>query len=407
MKICDLTQFYSPVSGGVKRYITEKRRYIETHTRDEHYLIIPGERTEHVQEGRLHTLTIQAPRLDPTSRYRLLLNTHRVRDFLEDIRPDVIEAGDPYHIAWTALRAGRELHIPVFGFYHSHFPEAYLRTVLKYGGKWLRDVVLEFAQNYITSLYSQFHGTLVPSAHLRDLLLSWGIANAETVHLGVDTKSFRPGERDEALREELGFSRDALVLLYVGRLAPEKNIGTLLKAFQLVREQTKRDVQLVLIGDGPLRRKLPAVRKATGALHWKSYLDDNDELARYYRMADLFVHPGVHETFGLVALEAQACGLPVAGIHGSYMDANVFAGADYWARQNSPAALASTILKMSQDNLRAMGQSAAAVVHDRFAWPVVLKVLWQHYHEAYEVESHPQYYGKVFHPEPTLPSETP
>ena len=320
-----------------------------------------------------------------------------MRDFIDEVRPDVIEAGDPYHVAWTALRAGRELHIPVFGFYHSHFPEAYLRTVLKYGGKWLRDVVMEFAQRYITALYSQFHGTLVPSAHLRDLLLSWGIDNAETVHLGVDTESFCPGERDNDLRDELGLSHEALVLLYVGRLAPEKNIGTLLKAFQLVREQTKRDVQLVLVGDGPLRRKLPAVRKATGALTWKSYLNDNAALARYYRMADLFVHPGVHETFGLVALESQACGIPVAGIHGSYMDANVFAGGDYWARENSPAALAQTILRMSEDDLPALGLSASKIVHERFAWPVVLEVLWKHYHEAYDIESHPQFYGKVYH----------
>jgi len=396
LKICDLTQFYSPVSGGVKRYITEKRRHIQAHTQDEHYLIIPGERTAHEQEGRLHTFTIQAPQLNPTSRYRLLLNTHRVRDFLDEIRPDVIEAGDPYHIAWTALRAGRELHIPVFGFYHSHFPEAYLRTVLKYGGSWLRDAVLEFAQRYITSLYSKFHATLVPSTHLRDLLLSWGVHNAKTVHLGVDTESFTPGPRDDALREELGISRDALVLLYVGRLAPEKNIATLLKAFRLARSRSKRDVQLVLVGDGPLRRMLPAVRRATKALTWKSYLQDNHALARYYRMADLFGHPGGHETFGLVALEAQACGIPVAGIHGSYMDANVFAGGEFWARENTPRALARTILKMSGEDLPAMGRAAAAVVRERFAWPVVFEVLWKHYQNARQVESCPVYYGTVF-----------
>ncbi|MEM1057978.1 MAG: glycosyltransferase [Verrucomicrobiota bacterium] len=394
MKICDLTQFYSPVSGGVKRYITEKRRHIERHTQDEHYLIIPGHETRHTQEGRLHTYTIQAPQLNPTSRYRLLLNTHRVRDFLDDVRPDVIEAGDPYHVAWTALRSGRELHIPVFGFYHSHFPEAYLRTVLKYGGRWVRDAVLEFAQRYITSLYSRFHATLVPSDLLRDLLLRWGVTNATTVHLGVDTESFRPGERDDALRAELGLPRDALVLLYVGRLAPEKNIVTLLRAFELVREQSKRDVRLVLVGDGPLRRKLPAVRRATGALTWKSYLQGNEDLARYYRAADLFVHPGVHETFGLVALEAQACGIPVAGIHGSYMDANVFAGGDYWARENTPAALARTILAMSEADLPAMGRAASAIVRERYAWPVVLEVLWRHYRQAHELASHPVYYGK-------------
>jgi alpha-1,6-mannosyltransferase len=149
VKICDVTQFYSPVSGGVKRYISEKRRYVVEHTRDEHHLIIPGPETRYEREGRLHLHTIRSPRLDffsrYPSRYRLILNTQLVLDLLDDIRPDIIESGDPYHLAWTALRAGNQLHVPVFGFYHSHFPEAYLRTALKYGGSWLRDAVLSYA----------------------------------------------------------------------------------------------------------------------------------------------------------------------------------------------------------------------------------------------------------------------
>ena len=90
------------------------------------------------REGRLHLHTIRSPRLDffsrYPSRYRLILNTRLVLDLLDDIRPDIIESGDPYHLAWTALRAGAQLRAPVFGFYHSHFPEAYLRTAAKYGG---------------------------------------------------------------------------------------------------------------------------------------------------------------------------------------------------------------------------------------------------------------------------------
>ncbi len=84
-------------------------------------------------------------------------------DILDDIRPDIIESGDPYHVAWTALRAGEQTHASVFGFYHSHFPEAYLRTALKYGGAYLRDAVLSFAEDYIVKLYSRFTATLVPS----------------------------------------------------------------------------------------------------------------------------------------------------------------------------------------------------------------------------------------------------
>lgn len=399
MKICDLTQFYSPVSGGVKRYITEKRRYLEEHTNDEHYLIVPGETTRHEIKGRLHTLTIQSMRLDRTSRYRLLLNTRLVRDLLDEIRPDVIEAGDPYHVAWSALRAGRELHIPVFGFYHSHFPEAYLRTVLKYGGSWLRDAVMAYAQDYIVRLYRQFHHTLVPSDHLRDLLIDWGVDNAVTLKLGVDTGNFKPGPADVALRKELGISPDAFVLLYVGRLSGEKNIQVLLDAFRHLKKQPAgRDFHLVIIGDGPLRRLLPDVRKETNAITWRHYLNDNVALARYYRMANLFVHPGVCETFGLVVLEAQACGCPAVGIRGSYMDANVMVGLDHWADANKPDSLAEAILRMSQLDLPTMGKESSVAVHAKFSWERVFGELWTYYTAAHELEAHPVYYGKSFSP---------
>lgn len=67
MKLCDVTQFYSPKSGGVRRYLMEKRRYVLDHTDDEHHLIIPGDKTEYIQEGRLHTFTVASPRVDRTS----------------------------------------------------------------------------------------------------------------------------------------------------------------------------------------------------------------------------------------------------------------------------------------------------------------------------------------------------
>ena len=382
LKLCDVTQFFSPKSGGVRRYILEKRRYIERETEDEHHLIVPGERTEHIQEGRLHTFTIASPRVDQTSRYRILLNTAAIRDYLRQAQPDIIEAGDPYHVAWSVLRAGRELRIPVVGFYHSHFPDAYLRTVLKYCGPFIRDVVLAYAEDYIVRLYGQFAATLVPSAHLRGLLENWGVGNAVAVKLGVDTEAFTPGPKDTALRKELGVPEDAFHLLYVGRLAGEKNVATLLKAFSLLRRQGKRNWWLTILGDGPQRRLLPAVREETKALHWHSFVNDNHTLARYYRAADLFVHPGTVETFGLVSLESQACGCPVAGIRGSSMDANIAAGLEMWAPRNTPEELAAAIERFAASDLKSIGTHVAEEVAARFAWPVVLRELWGHYSAA-------------------------
>jgi alpha-1,6-mannosyltransferase len=402
VKICDVTQFYSPVSGGVKRYISEKRLHVLEHTRDEHHLIIPGGDTRYEREGRLHLHTIRSPRLDffsrYPSRYRLILNTHLVLDLLDDIRPDIIESGDPYHLAWTALRAGAQLHAPVFGFYHSHFPEAYLRTAAKYGGAWFRDAVLNYAQDYIVKLYSLFATTLVPSEHLRQILHGWGVTNTVTLNLGVDTKAFRPVPRHEALREELGLPRDRKVLLYVGRLSPEKNIGMLLAAFEALYARHPNTYHLVIVGDGPLRRVLPATRQRTGgALTWRSYIQDNEKLAAYYHAADLFIHPGVCETFGLVVLEAQACGLPCVGVRGSFMDANIMTGLDLWATRNDPNDIADAIERYARQDLAALGAEASRLVHARFSWDKVFIRQWALYTRArlygaealHSIEPHP------------------
>ncbi len=278
MKLCDVTQFFSPKSGGVRRYLLEKRRYVAEHTEDEHHLIVPGARTGHTREGRLHTFTVASPQVNRTSRYRVLLNTPVVREYLRHARPDIIEAGDPYHLAWSALRAGRELHIPVVGFYHSHFPDAYLRTVLKYCGPFVGTWVLAYAQDYIVRLYSQFAATLVPSDSLRDLLDGWGVPNAVSVKLGVDTGAFRPGPRGPEVRARFGIPEDAFLLLYVGRLAGEKNIVTLLEAFRKLHAAGGRKWWLLVVGDGPLRRLLPAVREETGALQWHSFVNGERRL---------------------------------------------------------------------------------------------------------------------------------
>ena len=108
MKICDLTQFYSPVSGGVKRYVSEKVRFIQEETAgDEHVLIIPGERDEMIQRERRAVYTIRSPLISRTSRYRVLLRLEAVEEVLMRERPDLIESGDPYQAAWKAIHSGR------------------------------------------------------------------------------------------------------------------------------------------------------------------------------------------------------------------------------------------------------------------------------------------------------------
>nr|MBA2432104.1 glycosyltransferase [Chthoniobacterales bacterium] len=325
MKICDVTQFYSPRSGGVKRYVHEKIAFIESSSPgDEHVLIVPGARDEVTRNDRSRVYSIRSPLISRTTQYRVLLDLRAVGEIIERERPDLIESGDPYQLGWKAIAAGRLHHIPVVAFYHSHFAEAHTRS-------W--PLLQPAARAYVRKLYNGFAATLVPAPRLAELLASWGVTNTRNVSLGVNSEVFHPNGPSAQRPAE------RTLLLYVGRLAPEKNTATLLKAFSLLPDE----YHLLVIGDGQQREHLQEVQANTGRVTWVPYCADAGELARYYRAADLFVHPGVEETFGLVAVESQACGTPVVGIKGSYMDDVILHDQSAWAEENSAAALAGAI----------------------------------------------------------------
>ena len=387
MKICDLTQFYSPVSGGVKRYISEKIAWMRrARPHDRHVLIIPGDRSECREEDLSRVYTIRSPLVSRTARYRALLNLTTVEEILERERPDVIESGDPYQVAWKALASGDALGIPVVGFYHSHFPEAYLRTINKFFGPIAVEITRDVARRYVRELYNRFALTIVPSPALAKLLRDWGVNNTRPGELGVDTDLFHPREsatESAQVREALNIPDDRIVLLYVGRLSAEKNVRTMFDAFrELARGPDGGRYTLLVTGDGPERRHLADLREECPDAHWLPYQGDGRQLARLYRAADLFVHPGVQETFGLVALESQACGTPVVGIRGSYMDRIIFTDQNHWAAENTPSALARAIRTMARRDMAADGASAAASVRRVYGWDRVFTRLFDVYAEV-------------------------
>ena len=383
MKVCDLTQFYSPVGGGVKRYVSEKVAWMKrARPDDRHVLVIPGEKNGFKQEGPAGVYTIRAPLISRTARYRMLLNLTAVEEILEKERPDVIESGDPYQVAWKALASGDALGIPVVGFYHSHFPEAYLRTIRKFFGRIAVDIMRDVSRRYVRELYSRFDATIVPSPALRQLLESWGVPNTRLGELGVDTALFHarpaPDERRQ-VREALEVGEDKILLLYVGRLAPEKNVTTLFDAFTQL-DDTR--FSLVVVGDGTERRHLTRLLERRRDVHWLPYQGDGQQLARLYRAADLFVHPGLQETFGLVALESQASGTPVVGIRGSYMDRIIFTDQTHWAAENTPQGLAEAVRRMAARDLAADGAEAAARVRQNYSWDSVFARLFGVYEDV-------------------------
>src|SRR5207237_1679493 len=160
--------------------------------------------------------------------------------------------------------------------------------------------VMKLSRSYVRKLYNQHAATVVASEPLGRVLREWGVHNVRVLSLGVNTEIFRPdGSGTDAIRRSLGVHSGQNLLLYVGRLAKEKNTATLLRAFKTLQRRRPNEFHLLVIGDGPDRTQLRKLQLRTENVSWIRYCADPCELAGFYRGADLSFHPGFTATFGL------------------------------------------------------------------------------------------------------------
>ncbi len=213
-------------------------------------------------------------------------------------RPDLVHIATEGPLGWSALQAARSLRLPVTSDFRTNF-QAYSQH---YGVGWLRKPIVA----YLRKFHNLTRLTMVPTQALRNELVAGGFHNVQVVARGVDTQLFRPDRCSDALRASWGASATSLVLLAVGRLAAEKNLDMVLRAFDAMRA-VHPDVKLVIVGDGPLRESLQ--QRCPAAVF--AGMQRQEALAAYYASADLFLFPSVTETFGNVTIEALASGLPV------------------------------------------------------------------------------------------------
>ena len=315
IKICDIVQFFSPMSGGVRRYVEEKVRYLLANTPHQHCLVIPSHRSAITRLDRRTIYEIRSPRLIGSASYRILMNRKEILAAVDAEHPDVIETGDPYRAAWIGLEAAQRIGIPAVAYYHSDYPRALGRTLKKYVGRQLGALIAPVIRSYLVRLYNRMSVTVVPSRHCYDALEAIGIARLELIPLGTNLDVFYPRDSRDRLLRELGLGSGIHLLLYVGRLAREKNIRSLFAMMEQLQDDERRH-HLLIVGDGEQRDEVEEKAREVKWLTWLPFTDSRERLADLYAAADLFVHAGNRETFGLVSLEAQACGTRVLAVRG-------------------------------------------------------------------------------------------
>ncbi|MGA7538362.1 MAG: glycosyltransferase [Steroidobacteraceae bacterium] len=345
--LVDTTLFFSPTSGGVKRYLTAKHAWLAAHSRWQHTLVVPGTENRTERGG---VCTLAGYPVPGSFNYRLPLNPRRWLRLLDALEPDLLEAGDAFHPAWAAWRIAQRRGIPLAAFYHSNLPQIIGGRV---GGR-LSERALG---RYVSWLYGRFDVVFAPSRLMCDLLNGLGVQQAVHQPLGVDAEVFRPERRGEWLRQRLGLAPEARVLVYAGRFAGEKNMPVLLDAFARLGSP----YHLLLIGGDRTERP-------TANVTMLPYRRDSIELAGWLASADALVHAGTKETFGLVALEAMACGRPVVAARAGAIPEFVDERVGVLAEPGSGAGMAEAVAALYERDIAELGANARARVLRRFTW---------------------------------------
>jgi alpha-1,6-mannosyltransferase len=296
--LLDATMFWArQACGGVRRAISTKRAALVARGW-RHTLMAPGV----CGPGMVDCGGVPVPF---SGGYRFVFNQSQATRLIEQAEPEIIESGDPFTLAWSVLDAARALQVPSVAFCHSHVPAMAAhwlgdRQADHWYGRWAE----RQARRYLARVYAGFDMVLAPSRVMTEALQDLGVRHAQHQPLGVDSAVFHPAANDPAwrrsLERRLGLVPGTRLLVYAGRFSTEKNLDLLVRAVELLGPGHV----LLAIGSGPRppRGRQVVVLKAQ---------HHNGKLARLLASCDVFVHAGDHETFGLAALEAMACGTPL------------------------------------------------------------------------------------------------
>ncbi|MBI3349056.1 MAG: glycosyltransferase family 1 protein [Burkholderiales bacterium] len=232
-------------------------------------------------------------------------------------RPDVVHIATEGPLGWSALQAAQHLALPVTSDYRTNFHA--------YGKHYRLGLLSKPIMGYLRKFHNRCDATMVPTEAMRVLLAERGFERLNVVGRGVDAQRFDPVRRSAAMRESWGAGPDDPVLGYVGRLAPEKNLGVVLAAYEAVKAAQPR-ARLVFVGDGPMRAELAA--RAPDAVF--AGQRSGDDLAAHYAGLDVFLFASLTETFGNVTTEAMASGCAVVAFESAAAGELIRSGVNGW-----------------------------------------------------------------------------
>lgn len=364
MRILDLGEFYSERGGGVRSYLSAM---LSASAARGHELVIvapgPKDSDEAVEGGRV--LRYRAPHMPYDNTYHVPHRVDVMRRWIRELQPDVLQLSSPY-IPWLASRG---LRVPVRSYvYHSDPIGAYLQpTAERLLPPWLSRAAVGASYAWMKSVCDSTDVTVVAGHWLQAELESRGVRSACAIPFGIEHDHFGPERRDSKLRAkimgDLANVPEARLLVVAGRLAVEKRQALMLQAVAQVSQS--RPIALLVLGDGPERKRLEIMAKNSIPVHqFLPFTKSREEYAEVLASADVLIHGSRCETYGFVLVEALASGTPlVVPAAGGAAHAGTPNCAELYAADAGVTEVATAIGRMldrPRDNTRRAAVAAAA-----------------------------------------------
>lgn len=369
MKIAIVTETFLPSVDGV---VTRLRHAVERFVDLGHEVMVIAPELGVTEHHGARVVGIRPVTLPFYKHRRFTLPAPTVDGIIRGFHPDVVHAAQPLLLASSGAFAAHRQRIPLVASYHTHIPR-YLDLYRAY--RWGKPAVWwQIKRNHALADVN-----LATSETMRGELAGKGIENLHVVRRGVDTQAFHPRFATDAMRERLTQGRpDKKLLVFVGRLAAEKEIHTLHPMME-----RRDDVALAIIGDGPYRRELESLFAGTSTI-FPGFME-GEELAGAFASSDAFVFPSVTETLGLVILEGMASGLPVVAARSGPTMEQVTDGVDgLLFDSRDERSLDAALTRLGDAELRGRIRRAARAEAEKFSWENASDDLLRYYEMAIE-----------------------
>ena len=290
-----------------------------------------------------------------------------------------IHAATPGPVGLTALALAHILKLPIYGTYHTAFPQ-YVNQLTG------DNAMEELTWRFIIWFYNQMDVVYVPSHATGNELVEKGIHSDKIRYYprGIDIERFHPVKRNGFFKKHFNMNETELKLLYTGRVSKEKNLPVLVSAFKQINKK-RPGIRLVVVGEGPYLKEMKKELKNL-PVTYTGYLR-GEELAHAYASSDIFIFPSTTDTFGNVVLEAQSSGLPVVISDEGGPKENIIPDeTGFMVSANETEAYADAVIKLADDPklLRRMSVNARNYMKNRSFEQAFLKQ-WESYRKPFIV----------------------